>query len=111
MVGVDTAKRVFQLHWVEPSGELIDLKLSRKKFLEHFANRAPCRIGMEACGGSQDWARRFREMGHEVCVLPAKSVRPFVGGNKSDVQGEVRRHIRPRQTIYTNDNPMYRGVA
>ena len=60
VVGVDTAKRVFQLHWVEPSGELIDLELSRKKFLEHFASCAPCRIGMEACGGSQDWAVWYR---------------------------------------------------
>lgn len=86
LVGVDTAKRVFQLHWMGPDGELIDLKLSRKKFLEHFANRSPCRIGMEACGGSQDWARKFRTLGHEVYVLPAKSVRPFASGNKSDLR-------------------------
>lgn len=86
VVGVDTAKRVFQLHWVEPDGEPVDLNLSRKKFVEHFANRAPCRIGLEACGGSQDWARRFRALGHEVCVLPAKLVRPFAGGNKSDLR-------------------------
>ncbi|MCY4611096.1 MAG: IS110 family transposase [Gammaproteobacteria bacterium] len=86
VVGVDTAKQVFQLHWMEPDGGLVDLKLSRKKFVEHFANRAPCRIGLEACGGSQEWARRFRRMGHEVMVLPAQSVRAFVIGNKSDVQ-------------------------
>lgn len=86
VVGVDTAKQVFQLHWMEPDGQLIDLKLSRRKFSEHFANRMPCRIGMEACGGSQEWARRFRRMGHEVVLLPAQSVRAFVTGNKSDVQ-------------------------
>ena len=39
---------------------------------------------MEACGGSQHWARRLRELGHEVRLLPAKMVRPFVGGNKND---------------------------
>ena len=39
---------------------------------------------MEACGGSQHWARRIFELGHEVRLLPAKMVRPFVGGNKSD---------------------------
>ena len=85
VVGVDTAKRVFQLYWVGmETGEIMGLKLTRAKFLEHFANRVSCLIGMEACGGSQHWARRLRELGHEVRLLPAKMVRPFVGGNKSD---------------------------
>ena len=85
VVGVDTAKRVFQLYWVDnQTGEIVDLKLTRAKFLEHFANRAPCLVAMEACGGSQHWARRLRELGHEVRLLPAKIVRPFVGGNKND---------------------------
>ena len=85
VVGVDTAKWVFQLHWVDmETGEIVDLRLMRAKFLEHFANRAPCLVAMEACGGSQHWARRIRELGHEVRLLPAKMVRPFVGGNKGD---------------------------
>ena len=85
VVGVDTAKRVFQLHWVDmETGEIVDLRLMRAKFPEHFANRAPCLVAMEACGGSQHWARRIRELGHEVRLLPAKMVRPFVGGNKND---------------------------
>ena len=66
------------------TGEIVDLKLMRAKFLEHFANRAPCLVAMEACGGSQHWARRIREFGHEVRLLPTKMVRPFVGGNKND---------------------------
>ena len=85
VVGVDTAKRVFQLHWVElETGELVDLRLSRAKFLEHFVNRAACVVGMEACGGSQHWARRLQELGHEVRLVSAKMVRAFVGGNKND---------------------------
>ena len=85
VVGVDTAKRVFQLHWVDmETGEIVDLRLTRARFLEHFANRAPCLVAMEACGGTQHWARRLRELGHEVRLLPAKVVRPFVGGNKND---------------------------
>ena len=85
VVGVDTAKRVFQLHWVDmETGEIVDLKLTRAKFLEHFANRVPCLVAMEACGGTQHWTRRIRELGHEVRLLPAKMVRPFVGGNKND---------------------------
>ena len=82
---MDTAKRVFQLYWVDmETGEIVDLRLSRAKFLEHFVNRAPCLVAMEACGGSQHWARRLLALGHQVRLLPAKMVRPFVGGNKSD---------------------------
>ena len=85
VVGVDTAKRVFQLHWVDmETGEIVDLKLTRAKFLEHFANRVPCVVAMEACGGSQHWARQLREIGHDPWLLPAKAVRPFVAGNKND---------------------------
>ena len=85
VVGVDTAKSVFQLYWVElKTGKSMALQLRRARFLEHFANRAPCLVAMEACGGSQHWARRLRELGHEAKLLPAKMVRPFVGGNKND---------------------------
>ena len=87
VVGVDTAKWVFQLHWIDmETGEIVSLQLKREKFLEHFANRAPCLIGMEACGGSQHWARKLVAMGHEVKLMPAKAVKPFVGGNKSDAR-------------------------
>ncbi len=60
VVDVDSAKREFQLHWVEiDSGEMISAQLKRAKFLEHFANRRPCLIGMEACGDQQHWAREL----------------------------------------------------
>ncbi len=85
VVGVDKAKRVFQLHWIDmETGETVDLKLTHAKFLEHFANRVPCLAAMEACGGTQHWARRIRDLGHQVRLLPAKAVRPFVAGNKND---------------------------
>ena len=85
VIGVDTSKRVFQLYWVaSETGECMGMKLTRAKFLESFANRAPCLVAMEACGGSQHWARQLVELGHEVRLIPAKKVRPFVGGNKND---------------------------
>ena len=87
VIGLDIAKRVFQLHWVDmETGELMNLRLTRAKLLEPFGNRAPCLVGMEACGGSQHWARRLQSLGHEVRLLPAKMVRPFVSGNKNDAR-------------------------
>jgi len=85
VVGIDIAKRVFQVHWVETeSGEVVSVQLKRERFLEHFANRAPCLIGMEACGGSQHWARELQKLGHQVKLLSGRMVKPFVGGNKND---------------------------
>jgi transposase len=84
-VGVDIAKSVMQLHWVDPhSGEIINKAVKRAAFLEHFTNREPCLIGMESCGGSQHWARRLMEMGHQVRLLPVKFVKAFNTGNKND---------------------------
>jgi transposase len=86
VVGVDTAKQVFQVQWVEAeTGEVISKQIKRAKFLEHFVNKPPCLIGMEACGGSQHWARCLQEMGHEVKLMPGKAVKAFVSGNKNDV--------------------------
>ena len=40
LYGLDIAKRVFQLYWVEPeTGEVINRKFSRKKLIEFFSNR------------------------------------------------------------------------
>ena len=87
VVGIDIAKRVFQLHSIDmETGEIVSLQLKREKFLEHFANRQPCLIGMEACGGAQHWARRLTVMGHQVKLLPGKAVKGFMTGNKNDRQ-------------------------
>ena len=85
IVGVDVAKHVFQLYWVDvETGEEMNLRLTRAKFLRHFANHVSCLVALEACGGSQHWARHLQELGHEVRILPAKMVRAFVRGNKND---------------------------
>ena len=85
VVGVDTAKNVFQVYTVEQStGEVINKSIRRAQFLQWFANRAPCLIGMEACGGSQHWARKLQELGHEVKLMSGKMVKAFVCGNKND---------------------------
>ncbi|EDS8890524.1 IS110 family transposase [Salmonella enterica] len=86
LIGVDIAKHLMQIHYVDPhSGELVDKKVKRNAFLTFFSNREPCLIGMEACGGSQFWARELKKMGHEVRLLQGKFVKAFVMGNKNDV--------------------------
>ena len=41
-VGVDVAKQLFQLYWVDVEiGEEMNLRLARAKFLSHFSNHVP----------------------------------------------------------------------
>lgn len=85
VIAVDIAKKVFQLHWVETeSGSIERLKLKRAQMLPWFANRQPAIVMMEACGGAHEWGRQLVKLGHDVRLLPAKTVRPFVQRNKSD---------------------------
>lgn len=83
--GLDIAKNVMQLHWVEAgTGEIGRRKLARAKLAAYFAELQPVRIVMEACGSAHHWARVFVGLGHEVELLPAVQVRPFVRSNKDD---------------------------
>ncbi|KWZ58436.1 hypothetical protein WK57_18320 [Burkholderia ubonensis] len=98
-VGVDIAKQVFQVHYVDrETGEIVNKAIKRAKFLEHFANRAACLIGMEACGGAHHWARQLTQMGHEVRLMPAEFVKCYVAWNlrrNRRVLSRVRRERFP----------------
>src|SRR3972149_1245899 len=83
--GLDLAKRVLQLHWVEmETGEICRRQLKRGQVLEFFANRERSVIAMEACGSAHYWARKLAGLGHEVRLIAAQFVRPFVKTNKTD---------------------------
>ena len=83
--GLDLAKRVMQLHWVNmETGEIHRKQLKRRALLEFFANRQPGIVAMEACGSAHYWARELRKLGHEVRLIAAQFVRPFVKTNKND---------------------------
>lgn len=87
VIGMDIAKNVFQLHVVDAqTGEIGRHKLKRDRVTEFFANRQPSLVAMEACGGAHHWARTLQAMGHEVKLLPAKQVRPFVLRDKTDAR-------------------------
>src|SRR5450755_4559869 len=83
--GLDIAKNVMQLHWVDTeTGEIGRKKLVRAKLSAFFAQLLPARVAMEACGSAHHWARVLGALGHEVELLPARQVRAFVRSNKDD---------------------------
>ena len=84
-VGIDLAKNVFQLHGVDHQGQItVQKKITRNKLPEFLANLPPCLIGLEACGGSHYWARKFSQMGHQVKLMSPQFVKPYVKSNKND---------------------------
>ncbi len=84
-VGLDLAKQVIQLHAVDAHERVVKrVALKRDALLGFFQNLPPCMVGMEACAGAHDWARRLQAMGHAVKLLPPHRVKPYVHGQKND---------------------------
>ncbi|AIL13840.1 transposase (plasmid) [Candidatus Paracaedimonas acanthamoebae] len=85
ILGIDIAKRVFQLHGINCFGKVVLKKrISREQLSNFIANIPPCLIGMEACGGSNYWARKFTSYGHEVRLMNPHYVKPYIKTNKND---------------------------
>jgi transposase len=82
---LDVAKRVFQMYWVDAqSGEIVNRRFGRDELLAFLAQRPAGRVALEACGSGHWWARKIKALGHEVVLLHAKFIRPFVQTNKTD---------------------------
>jgi transposase len=84
-IGLDLAKKVFQVHGVDAEGKVVVArKLRRKEVLEFFAKLPPCLVGMEACGSAHYWAREISRFGHTVKLMPPKYVKAYVKRGKTD---------------------------
>ena len=84
-IGIDLGKTVFHLVGLNLRGEaVVRKKLSRRQLLQFTANLHVDLIGMEACGGAHFLGRAPREQGHEVRLMPAQYVKPYVKTNKND---------------------------
>ena len=85
-VGLDLAKHVFQVHGIDQDGQvLIRRQLRRGELINFFRRLPPCLIGMEACSTAHFWARELAVLGHEVRLMPAAYVKPYIKRGKSDV--------------------------
>ena len=90
VVGLDIAKSVFQVYSVDQeTGEIESKQIKRDDLLKFFTNKGACLIGIEACGSSQDWARKLTELSHAVKLMHPKSVKPYVIGSKSDANDAI----------------------
>jgi len=84
-IGLDLAKSVFQVHGVDADGAaVLRQRLTRGRVLKFFAKLPPCVIGIEACASSHYWARELLALGHDVKLMPAQYVKPYVKRGKND---------------------------
>src|SRR6266850_8536442 len=83
--GIDLAKRVFALHGVDGAGRVgLRKTVRREQLMQTVAALPPCLIGMEACSGAHEWARRFSEAGHTAKLMAPKFVTPYRKSGKND---------------------------
>lgn len=84
-VGIDIGKNSFHVIGQDKTGAIVlQARLSRGQFGRRFANLAPCLIGMEACSGAHFIGRMLEGLGHDVRLIPAQYVKPFLKGHKND---------------------------
>src|ERR1700680_775337 len=84
-LGIDLGKTVFHLVGLDVSGQVVVRKrCSRTQLLAFTSSLQVQLIGMEACSGAHFLGRALRARGHEVRLMPAQYVKPYVKTNKSD---------------------------
>ena len=85
LVGIDLGKTSFHLVALGDKGKvLLKKKFTQKQLITFTANLQTCLIGMESCSGSHFLGRALREQGHDVKLIPAQFVKPFVKSHKND---------------------------
>lgn len=84
-VGIDLAKNVFSVHAIDESGAVLFKRtVSRARLMPLVAQWPACLIGLEACSGAHEWARRFQAHGHTVRIMAARFVAPYRRSSKND---------------------------
>ena len=85
IIGVDLAKRSFQLHGAAADGSVVfRRKLTREKLVMFLESQPKCMVAMEACATAHFWGREITRLGHDVKLVPPIYVKPYVKRQKND---------------------------
>jgi len=84
-IGLDIGKNTFHLVGLDKRGAIaLRIKVSRSQLVRRLVNLPPCLVGLEAGSGSHHIARQIQALGHDVRLIPAQYVKPFLKGHKND---------------------------
>jgi transposase len=115
IIGLDLAKRVFQVHGACPNGRaLLRKKLSRGQLLPFLSQQSRCIVAMEACASAHFWGRAIQELGHEVRLIPPIYVKPFVKRQKNDAadaEAIAEAAVRPNMRFVALKSPEQQAGA
>ena len=85
ILAIDLAKGSFQVCAVAADGAvLFNRVMTRTRLAALLADQEACVVAMEACATSHHWGRVAQSHGHEVRLVPAAYVKPFVKRQKND---------------------------
>src|ERR1700746_1137954 len=100
-VGIDLGKTTFHLVALSAAGNvLLKKKFTQRQLIAFTANLQTSLIGMEACSGAHFLGRALRAQGHDVKLIPAQFVKPFVKSNKNDfIDAEAMAEAVDRQNM------------
>jgi transposase len=83
-VGLDLAKRAFQVHAVDAKDEIVAARKLTRNQLVPIWRAAAMHGGDGGVRLGASLGRALTELGHEVRLLPPAHVKPYVRRNKSD---------------------------
>jgi len=84
-IAIDLAKDVLQVAVFNRNGKPVVNKAISPKRIRGFILQYPeASIYMEACGSAHYWGRQFKQLGHQVQLIPPHLVAKYRSGNKND---------------------------
>jgi transposase len=85
-IGIDLGKNSFHLVGLDQRGAIVlQLKCSRAQLERRLANISSCLVGIEACSGAHYIGRQLAALGHDVRLIPAQNVKPFLPNHSRQI--------------------------
>jgi transposase len=100
-IGIDVGKNTVHLVGLDKRGAIVlQQKVTRLQLGRRLSNIPRCLIGMEACSGTHFIARQLTALGHDVRLIPAQYVKPFLTRTEWRSCGAVPRVGLARSQTY-----------
>jgi transposase len=85
VLGIDLGKNSCSVAGLDGAGKVVlRRRLQRESVIKLASGLAPCVMALEACCGAHHLGRILRDQGHDVRLMSAEYVRPYVKSQKND---------------------------